>query len=89
MIKSGGCLGGVLGAVVGAVVGFLLRPSFPDAIVGGSALSKPSLLMMIQSGLSSTRPTERTASIYLILGAVVGGLVGMLLVRFTSRSRSQ
>ena len=88
MIKSRGYLGGILGALVGAIVGFLLRPSFPDAIVGGSAPDKPSLLMMIQSGFSSTRPTERTASVYLILGVVVGGLLGMLLVYLTSRRRS-
>lgn len=91
MNKSGGSLARsifvLLGAVVGAIVGFLLRPDFPGAH-GGFALDKPSLLMMIQSGFSSTHPTEQTALVYLCLGVVVGGLVGLLLAYLTSRKRA-
>ena len=79
----------LIGTIAGAGVGILLRPSYPIDSHLYPELNKPTLLMMFQNGIPGTNPTDRTALIYLIVGATLGGFIGALLTFVTSAKKAQ
>lgn len=68
----------VIGVLIGAIVGFMLRPSVPllGQLPLGTVLSGGADL---QGFASLLRPTAETSRTYLIVGAVLGGIVGYLI----------
>jgi hypothetical protein len=78
---------GLIGLVVGGVVGFLLRPSaflvgqlpFETVITRGERLKGIDLLF---------KPTAETSFNYVLVGAIIGIVIGVVLSHFIPKERS-
>ena len=75
---------GLFGALIGAAVAILIRPSYPDVKTFDL---KPTLLTMIDRGITGKDPTDRKALLLLIGGLLVGAFVGWLIGYLLSRKR--